>query len=689
MRKALYMGSLLAALTLILASCGSPSLLVPAMQEQNAVTINTLTNGSIVSTGAQIPIRLEYSDSYKQGNKLPDSMQIHLLAADGTEIRTFAIGADLLATQDSFNISLPELPTGQYTLDLKVYQSGKMLQEKSVQFFHVQGTYSVTGISTYPSSFYPGSSGLLQAHLDVPAGSDPYLRWTMNDKVIAQGVLSAGFDQTLLQAPSVEGAYNVTVELFPLAPVGSTTFAFSSPIKQTTEVFVSRSQNADANELGPATSYYSLFHFRGDYRDDGVRVSMRDGRAPAAVPVGNPDLRINGSIFGYHLDGTSGFAVGEVILPFSGGTLSPFSMTMRAMADTKEQERTLFAATSADGAFAFSVQMDSAGNAIASISHNGQTGSVSSNQIMFTPGEPSLVSVSVVPGVSSTEISWFRDGAPLSSGTVSVGFGTAPKDTSSWTIVPGKSTIGGPSSTGSKDGFVGIVDEFGIYFRDTSLRPSTDSAIYAAAMEQKFGTSLVYAEGFEGSYLPAGVETHGSVTLKDGDLVLAPGSDVTFPRFMFERQDLVVDVSVDRKAQTEHGDMQFIPVGTTPDSSPILSINTDGTIRVPENVLVSVQNARGPVLLSSLPTNGDGEYLLTPTEPLHDPIEIRFSHGESNLVVGVGGTQLALRMADPTFGGVRMKLALDSSRSVAFRVHDLLARKDGGNLTSSLIQSKP
>jgi len=689
MRKALYMGSLLITLTLILAACGSQSLLVPAIQEQTAVTISTLTNGSIVSTGAQIPIHLVYSDSFKQSNKSPDSMQIHLLGADGTEIRTFAIGADVLANQNSFNINLPELPSGQYTLRLNVYQAGKMLQEKSVQFFYVQGTYSVTGISTYPSSFYPGSSGLLQAHLEVPDGSDPYLRWTMNDKVIAEGVLSDGFDQTLLQAPSIEGAYNVTVELFPMAPVGSANFAYASPIKQTTEVFVSRSQNADANELGPAASYYSLFHFRGDYRDDGVRVSMRDGHAPAAVAVGNPNLRIDGSIFGYHLDGTSGFSVGEVILPFSGGTLSPFSMTIRAMADTKEQGRSIFTATSADGSFAFTVHIDSVGNAIASITYNGQTGSVSSNQIMFTPGEPSLVSVSVVPGTSSTEISWFRDGTQLSDGTVSVGFGATPNDTSSSTVVPGSSTIGGPDIAGSSNGFVGIVDEFGIYFRDSSLRPSTDSSIYAAAMEQKYGNALVYAEGFEGSFVPSGVETHGSVTLKDGNLVLSPGSDVTFPRFMFERQDLVVDVSVDRNAQTEHGDMQFTPVGSSADASPVLSIETDGTVRVPNTVLVSVQDSHGSRSLSSLQKNSAGDYLFTPAAPLQDPIELRFSHGESNLIVEVAGTQMTLRIVDPTFGGVRMKLALDSSRSVPFRVHDVLARKDGGNLTNSLIQTKP
>ena len=150
MRKTLPLGIVV---TILLAACGNPSLLVPELQNQNPVTISTVPSGSLVGTSSQIPVKLAYSASFKQNNTSPDSMQVQILDQSGTEVRTFAIGAGTLASQNSFTLSLPSLDTGYYTLVLTVYQGGKVLQEKKVPFFHVQGTYSLTGISTYPSTF--------------------------------------------------------------------------------------------------------------------------------------------------------------------------------------------------------------------------------------------------------------------------------------------------------------------------------------------------------------------------------------------------------------------------------------------------------------------------------------------------------------------------------------------------------
>jgi hypothetical protein len=667
--------------------------LVPELQDQNPVTIDTLASGSVVSDSAQIPVQLIYSASFKQDNKTPDSMQIKLLAADGTEIRTFAIGADALASQDKFSIDLPSLDTGLYTLNLTVLKGGKVLQEKQVQFFHVKGSYSVSGISTYPSTFYPGSSGLLQAHVDVPSGADPYLRWTMNDKTFAEGRLSGGLDQVMFRAPETDGAYNVTVELFPMAPVSSTGFPFSSSIKQTTEVFVSKTKTAgSAHELGPAESYYSLFHFRGDYRDVGYRVGMKNGGAAPAVQVGQPDLRISGSIFGYHLDGSSGFRVADVILPFAGNRLSPFSLTMRAMADRPELNRNIFSATSTDGSFHFAVRTDSDGIVVADLTDNGQSVTISSGQAIFVSGDPVLFSVSVSPGVNSTQFLWFKNGQPVSVATASVAFRAVDTANNSWTPVPGVSLIGAPDRNGTSDGFSGILDEFGVYFRDSSLRPATDNAIFETVMATKYGTALVYAKGFEGLYLPDGVETTGPVAVKSGDLVLGPGGAITFPRFLFDREDLLVEVALDRSAPAGPGDIRFSALGTGTSDGPIFSLATDGTVRVPQSLLVGLKRDGRPVSLASLRIDQTGSYVVPLSTPIADPLDLQFVHEASTLVVDVQNNAYTLQIANAAFAGLQMSLAHGAGEVVPFRVRSVLARKESGSLTetlNSVIPSQP
>ena len=59
------------------------------------------------------------------------------------------------------------------------------------------------------------ASVMLKAELDIPAGADPYLRWSWKGKVLAKGTLGNGFGQILWVAPSDQGVYTITLELFP------------------------------------------------------------------------------------------------------------------------------------------------------------------------------------------------------------------------------------------------------------------------------------------------------------------------------------------------------------------------------------------------------------------------------------------------------------------------------------------
>ncbi len=667
----------------------------PKFQDQNPVKIDTIQSGSVVSGNADIPVRLVYSSSYSRSNGGPDNMQIKLQTPDGTDVRTFAIGQSALSSQDSFTLNFPDLPAGFYTLVLTLYEQGKVLQEQKVEFFRVQGNFRFTGISSFPSSFYPGSAGLLQAHVDVPAGTDPYLRWTMNEKTIAAGLLSSGTDQVLVRAPDVEGAYNVTVEMFPAAPVGKDGFPFTSSIKQSTELFVSKTQNVGEHELGPEASYYSLFHFRGDYRDEGERIRLPGVNSSPAQAIGVPDLRISGSIFGYHLDGSSGFGVNEVLLPFAGSRLSPFSVTIRAMADIAETNRTLFSTASADGSFSFTLRTDGTGFVVADIFANGTKATADSGQIVFTPGEAVLFNVSVAPGQTSTQLLWFKDGAPLGASSVPVGFGTYPSAPSPWKILTGSSTIGvasnGSSDHGSETGFVGILDEFGIYFRDASLRPSTDNRIFRSAMSATFGEALDYAEGFEGLFLPDGVTTQGRVTAGSGELVLSPGSSVIFPRFLFQHEDLIVELTLDKATTDENGRISFTAVSLestsgSPKDAPaqFIAVDTAGLVRIPAAQLEAVYREKTSQALTRLEQDASGNYVVHLASPVVSPFTIRFAHTDNGLAVQIEGDEYSLRSGTSGFGGIRMSLSQDAGRKLSFKVRSVLARKEGADLSSTL-----
>ncbi|WP_455382422.1 hypothetical protein [Salinispira pacifica] len=677
------------AVVLILAACGNPSLLVPEIQDQNNVKIDMVQDGAVISGNAEVPVNLVYTAGYNRSNGGPDSMQIKLLASDGSQLRSFAIGQGQLASQDSFALDFPELDPGLYTLVVTLLEQGKVLEEKKVQFFRVQGSYRFTGISSFPSSFYPGSAGLLQAHLAIPSGADPYIRWSMNDKTIAEGTLSSGRDQVLLRAPAVEGVYNVTVELFPTPPPGGTDYSFTSSIKQSTELFVSKTQNVGEHELGPESSYYSLFHFRGDYRDVGERMRLAGVKAAQAEPVGTPDLRIGGSIFGYHLDGSSGFRVKQVILPFAGDRLSPFSLTIRAMADVAEINRTLFSAHSSDGSFSFTLRTDQNGLLVADISSHGENASASSGLPIFTPGDAVLMNLSVAPGERSTQLLWFKDGTPVATSTLPIGFGAPAAQGNGWRVPAGASTIG--IGTASDGGFVGIIDEVGIYFRDANSRPSTDNRIFRSSMKDAYGDSLVYAEGFEGLFVPDELKATGQVSVGSGEMVLSPGSSVLFPRFLFQHEDLQVELTLDGSAARENGRIAFSEVksdgsgGTPLDSqTSFIALDTSGVVRIPVSQLETVYRNKLAQPLSGMQRDGAGNVLIRLPAPLSSPVSIQFAHSDGGLGVQLAGDEYALRATSPDFIGIRMTLSQDAAHSLSFKVRSVLARTQGADLTSTL-----
>ncbi len=317
-------------------SCGQPGVMME--EEQTQVEIDTVREGSFVSPSDTIPLAILYDAEYV----FPDKLEIFLRSAEGEVLASETVDAVELAEQTLPPLSLPELETGLYVLDFLLYEGEEVIREKQIEFFYVSGSYSIQGISSYPPVITPGSAAVFQARLEFPGESDPYLVWKMGEKTIAAGYVSEGGDSIQWEAPDVEGVYSIRMDVFPVGPLTGREFRFASERSMSTEVFVTSVSSEGKYELGPSGSYYTLFHFRGNTADDSDNGALR-----RVNTVGTPELALRGSLFGYYLEGTSGFTVSENLLPESAGRLAPFSVESRMLMDSPEQGGDIFTVSSA------------------------------------------------------------------------------------------------------------------------------------------------------------------------------------------------------------------------------------------------------------------------------------------------------------------------------------------------------
>jgi hypothetical protein len=169
----------------------------------------------------------------------------------------------------------------------------------------------------------------------------------------------------------------------------------------------------------------------------------------------------------------------------------------------------------------------------------------------ITPGLAHLVTVSLVPLGEMTVVQVYVDGIAAHADVVAWDTRSLdlpdPLDETEegWMMIAGSAVIGGDG------GFEGILDEFGVYFRDDGDQPSPDTDIFRSAMEQVYGEKLVYAEGFESRNVPDSLGIRGDVRVDAGRLILNSGSSVLFPDFAFRSEELQVVASLERLAGSE------------------------------------------------------------------------------------------------------------------------------------------
>jgi hypothetical protein len=514
---------LLTVLTALLSACGESSLLTPALSEEERVDIQTVGDGVLLARNAEIPVSI--LQSTPDGSP-PDPLEyVDVVITDlaGASAVSNRISGEPLDSGDIPPVVLPDLEPGRYLISLSAYRDGTLLASRERTLFVVSDpeAYVISGIAIYPPSLAPQRSGVAQAAVRAPEEAPAWLRWRLEDEVVHEGYLADGADQATLQGPSSSGAYALSLDLFPHGRP-SAGYAGPAPVTQQTRLFVRTAGEAANRILGPRDSYFALYHFDGSLADSGVGGEVTGGRAVSAEPIGNVKLRVSDRLFGYELNGASGFEVSGLIVPFRGDALSPFSLNFRLRADKRSDGLRVLTMDASDAGFTLIVKVDANGIPTLELGRGGAAEDSSAAEPLFAVGEPLDLSIAVLPGPRATRVRWYANGRYVSESRLSLVF-PDPQPDAEWTRRAGSTRLGG------ENGFVGIIDEFGVYFRDGAGEPAVYTDMYRDARRRELGSTVVYAEGFDASEPPDDTTVRGDARTEQGVLILGEGARLTLP----------------------------------------------------------------------------------------------------------------------------------------------------------------
>ncbi len=591
---------LLVSILAFLAACGDSSLFMSLKTETSDLQISSIVDGQVLAQGNSVPLLISARDTAKSRDV---EIEVTLTSASGASVWHNRSAATL---NEQTPITLPtDLAVGQYRMDFVLYSSGELAQKKSASFFVVKDGWRIAGIKSFPPVITTTASVMLKAELEIPSGFDPYLRWSWKGKVIARGTLSKGFGQILWVAPSDQGVYTITLELFPSSPPADSDFPFMSSLLLSTDIFVTGGKVFEGSDFGPESSYLTLLHLQADLSDAGTG-AKKAGKS-AAVAIGAPLVVSLEDGFGYKLDGVSGIQVPWLALPIDNGAVKPFTANLGVSFEDLAGARSILAASAGDGSFSLVITMDPATGTPQALITSGSAPALTIPWAgpALAQSQRYLLSLSIVPQSASLTAQWFLDGVQVSAMSASYRLTAANQN--------GAITIGGAT------GFKGTVDEFGIYYRDAEERPSPDPDLYFRAQSLKYGNSLLLADGFDGLYLSRGLTVEGDGGVGAGSLTLAAGAALDLPHLTPGGSSISVaaDLSPD-SARTATLEVQWEGASTAPLQIPLtadaagfrLKIGADGM-----SIVVPSSGTEKPVALPR-PARDDAGLMLKFKNPI-------------------------------------------------------------------------
>ncbi len=399
-----------------------------------------------------------------------------------------------------------EFPDGYYELVLDARSArSESLSLSEIGLFLSRSPLPTPTILAYPANPAPGSRILLVASLAGYEGRDPWLRWTVDGAVRAEGIASAGTDKVLWPAPQAGSPAAVGLALYPSAPPAGTVFSFPPPRSAAASLLVAPGTPETADEFSRPGRFRALFR-------------MEDTPDYAGVPggtaefLGTPRLDVHPGGFGLVLGGESeaGIRARALLLPVREGQLQPCTILAR-LVPSRSGGGVLFRAETGSTGPSLEISLTE-GRPFVTLRSGDRSGELRSNALLV-PARPVLLGATLRPEGLALRISFLVDGAPAGEGILPFGaFGWAGD---------GTTTVAGPG------GYPGLYDEVGVWAFDDLGGPSVYPA-FLYASRRSLGPTLVWAEGFEGAYGPPADLSGGASVEADSGLSLPAGAGARF-----------------------------------------------------------------------------------------------------------------------------------------------------------------
>jgi hypothetical protein len=609
-------------------------------------TLYTLTlnaaDGSALSDGVVLPAGTGIAAivAKTSGAGDPATLDFALASLGGasvTKLRLAAPGAkaDPAASKSVASIdgklegfAIPaDLASGAYELSVSISgPDGSLLLQEKFNLFVGGSRPVINSVSAFPPAVEPGTAVLLSLTVSwlssakesansaavasaavvkaaslasgpastlAPQGaSDPWIRWSKDGVTFAEGLLSAGKDKVVWSAPRTEGAYSITAEVFPSAPLKGASFSFKASASQDLKVMVIAAPGGSGNDFADPLAFYSLLRLDGSFDDIGTRP-----RSIQPDSFGSPLLDTYSSGFGYRFGPSAGVNIPGLMPPSSSGNLSAFSVILRL--DSNQSDGTLVSFASNDGSYVLVLGIKD-WKPYAETTVFGKT--LRSTASIAIPQPPLTIVASLKPVGDRLSISWSAEGERIDA--PSLPLPPAPPD--------GRATLGGAGS------LPGVYDGFGLMLG--SSPPS-----YRLASRRKLKSSLIIAESFEDGVLPALSVAAGAVSLASGALELGPGASLSLAPSFNLASALVVEADI----QGDRASCYLVL--TTPEGARILSVGGRG----------DVLNASGAAAGSIDPADGRIAFTLEQKEAA---IYLRGAGGSDPVVVPSSAKRLVLSL---------------------------------------------
>jgi len=434
------------------------------------------------------------------------------------------------------------LKTGFYNIEFTLYNNSQKVSEKKISFFISDENFMINRIESFPPVIYPNTTVQLKAVLSIPKYANPYLQWRQNGKIISSGFLSEGANLIDWIAPDTAGIDSLSLELYPAGALDARNFDFQARNEMKIELYITELEKSTQRVLFPTESYYTLFHFAGDTFDSaGIIKDMKNSTTKnlEAAFIGKPSLVFKNEEIGYQFDGTNGLKIPAIILPIINEKLQPFTLTIGIEPEINEEASNILICRTLDGSFLFNLYIDKNSIIKADIKLLYQTLTFNSKIQLESDKQRFFLSLSIMPDDKNMNVSWYYDGIHT--------------NTSTSTIRNNNLSDTGITIIGGEMGFSGILDEFGVYYKNEKRKNSTDKQLFKFMKELKNPGKYILADGFDSTTFEEDYKITGKPKISNSIVKIQKEETLALPDLTLADNMLEVAIKLAEPGTEESG----------------------------------------------------------------------------------------------------------------------------------------